>query len=175
MTDWLTAFLAWGGVWVTGYGIGYRHAWGKAKRDRRYARDKSRFDEIYAPLYGLFLEESISICEGVGAPRLKHRVRLACSALHEGRPWLFVFAQLFEKHKSRGAGYDNGGYFPLTQINQRVSSREKYADKELLIQIARANRAAREGAGDENMLTEEELELYDHIVSEYLKLHKRLK
>lgn len=78
MNDFWTAFAAVvaalgivAGAYSVGLGIGYR----RAGRELNSDREKNRFSEIYAPIYGLFTTCHITTVSGRGAPYCPYRFK----------------------------------------------------------------------------------------------------
>jgi hypothetical protein len=177
MNDFWTAFSAViaastiiGGAYCTGLSIGYR----RASRDFNFGRARDRFDQIYAPLYGLFTTCHITTVSARGAPYLRQRVRNAFTTLIDERRALAAVKALFDKQELGPSGeVEYGENFPRSEIAKCLRNKERYADPTLLNLVARSNRSQYEEMLDECQLTEADLRLFKHICSEYEKLGKR--
>lgn len=158
-----------GGAYRLGLSVGYR----RASHDRNYDRQRDRFDQIYAPLYGLFTTRHITTVSTLGAPYLRQRVRKSLTALIDERRPVTAVKALFDKQDLGTSGeVEYGGNFPHSEIAKCLHNKEKYADHTLLNLIARSNRSQYEEILDECQLTEADIRLFHHICSEYAKLGK---
>jgi len=177
MNDFWTAFAAVAaaigivaGAYRVGLGIGYR----RAERELNSDRDKNRFSEIYAPIYGLFTTCHITTVSGRGAPYIRQRLRNASSILVDERRPLAAMKALFDKQDLGTSGeVEYGSHFPLAEITRRLRGKEQYADQTLLNLVARANRAQYEDMPSNGQLTDADLSLFNHICREHEALSHR--
>lgn len=137
-------------------------------------RERSRFVKVYAPLFGLFTTCHITISTGRAAPYLRHRLRNAREVLFEERKPLKAFAALFDKQDlGKDAEVEYGDRFPLVAITKHLRGLEGAADRELIVLVARANRAQYEDNAGAGLLTQEELQLYEHISAQHEYLSRK--
>lgn len=163
----LAAFGIVAGTFRVGLEIGYR----RATRDLNSDRERNRFSEIYAPLYGLFTTCHITTVSVRGAPYLRQRVRNAIQALVDERRPLAAMKALFDKQDFGASGeVEYGPHFPRPEITKRLQGREQYADQALLNLVAGANRSEYEDMPDNGQLTDADVKLFNHICREYEKL-----
>lgn len=153
------------------FGVGYRVGHLRALRDFDSGRKKDRFDQVYAPLYGLFATCHITTASAQGAPYLRQRVRNAFTLIINDRRVVTAVKALFDKQDLGTSGeVEYGGQFPHAEIARCLRNKAQYADQVLLDLIARSNRSQYEEMPDECRLTEADLKLFNHICSEYEKL-----
>ncbi|MER8447119.1 hypothetical protein NKH52_28435 [Mesorhizobium sp. M1066] len=140
------------------------------------ARDKMRLDNIYLPMGAMFLTRHVDVTVGIFDPPFRIKMKKAWAILAHRKRRLHVVAAaktLFEKKRSTSAGIEFGGEFPLREILAIVRNYITIADGELQAKVRRADRSRYEEWGNNSLLTEEEFELFNHIVGERDKLMKR--
>lgn len=177
MNDFWTAFAAVvaalalvAGAYRVGLGVGYR----RAKLDLNWDREKSRFSEIYAPIYGLFTTCHITIVSGRGAPYIMQRLSNALASLVDERRPLAAMKALFDKQDLGTSGeVEYGSRFPLAEITKHLRGKEQYADQTLLNLVARANRVQHEDIPSDGQLTDADLSLFNHVCREHEELSHR--
>lgn len=158
------------GAFRIGLGVGHR----RAVRDLNSDRERNRFAEIYAPIYGLFTTCHITAASARGAPYIRQRIRNAVAIIVDEHRVLAAAKALFDKQDlGTSAEVEYGGHFPLSDITKRLRGREQYADQALLNLVARSNRSQYEDMPDNGQLTDADLRLFNHICREYEKLSNR--
>ncbi|MCC3246414.1 hypothetical protein LG047_13990 [Methylocystis sp. WRRC1] len=147
------------------------------QRAHALAYDRQMLIRVYRPLRMLFLTRHVIISTGVAAPRFRDRWENARYEIASHRHWRAAVKRawraLFDRKSSTSAEMDFGGEFPLGEICELAKSCSAYADTELLELIRRADRASCECAADTNLLTDEELALFEHIIEEHERLSRR--
>lgn len=134
-------------------------------------RRKVKFESIYAPAYALFLTRHITTCTGRAAPYFRQRLKNAKELLLEERRPVMAFKALFDKQELGETGeVEYGGDFPLNEITKLVQKNSQFADRTIGALVARANRAKYEEYEGNSLLTEAELQLFYHIISEHTKM-----
>lgn len=150
----------------------------RARRKLLSERDERRFAELYAPLWGLFLERHIEGSSAILAPYIWDRVENARTILMERRfSWRTLrraSVALVDKKVSSSYGMAFGS-FPTSQILARIRGREHLADARLMSLIKAADLASNEGRDGHHGLHPEEIRLLDHIHDEYQRLENRLR
>lgn len=174
MSDFWTVVGAFTGVVsvvIAAFLAGVRRGTTKTKQALNNQQRKATFSKIYAPAYALFLTRHVTTASGRGAPYFRQRIRNAQEFLfEEGKP-IQALKALFDKQEFEGAGeVEYGGLFPLEIITDLVESNSQYADSELGVLVARANRAQYEEIEGNGLLTKAELNLFYHIANKYQKL-----
>jgi hypothetical protein len=140
------------------------------------ARDRLRLIHVYRPLASLFLTRHVTSSSAVLEPRFRGRVENAWAALNSYRRRTVAvkqaFRALFDRRISTSAEVEFGGGFPLTEIVTLTRRQAKHADAKLLNLVAWADRSRYE-EGTSGLLTDAELELFDHIQDEHQRLSRK--
>ena|ERR1035437_7374612 len=167
------------GTIVTLYFIGYKVGYKKAKKEQLNDIQRKRYEEIYSPLQALFLTIHVASSQDIRAVSLRIRLLNSWHFLKKGKIKGSVIT-IWDKRKTKvGAEIEYGGSFPFEEIKKIVYGNEQYADKKLLNLISNVDRSSYDHAlfdpdkFDNSILTDEEFELYDHIVNEHYKLNKK--
>ncbi len=164
----VTAVLA---LLAAAFAAGVRRGRETAIRALNDQRRRAKFERIYAPAYALFLTRHITTCTGRAAPYFGQRLKNAAERLLEERRPVKAIKALFDEQEFEETGeVEYGGDFPLNEITELVERNSKYADGELGLLVARANRAKYEEYEGRDLLTKPELQLFYHIADE----HKRM-
>ena len=170
----LAAVLAALGVAAGAYRFGLHVGSRRAKQALNSDRERYRFREIYAPIYGLFTTCHITMASACGAPHISQRVRNSFKILIDKQRPLAAVRALFDKQDlGTSAEVEYGGYFPLSEITEHLRGKEHYADKILLNLVARSNRSQYEDMPGDGQLTDADIRLFNHICREYEKLSNR--
>lgn len=165
----LAAFTLVAGSFLVGRAFGRR----EMRREVSHERELKRYEEIYAPIVGMFARCHITTATFRRAPYLKQRLRNANREL-KARHYLAAGRALFDKQDSkRSAEVEYGHDFPLNAILSHLLGKEHFADPKLLGYVRYAHRIRCEVPPSENDLTEADLELFDYVYDEYTKLAKR--
>ena len=161
------------GVVIVAYAAGVKHGTSKTKRSLVNEQRRTQFSKIYAPAHALFLTRHITTASGRGAPYLRQRIRNATDILLQEIKPIEAFQALFDKQELEEVGeVEYGGSFPLSKITELVNANSQYADSELTLLVARANRSQYEEAEGNELLTKAELKLFYHIADRYQKLSR---
>lgn len=143
----------------------------KTMRALNDERRKAKFESIYAPAYALFLTRHITTCTGRAAPYFRQRLKNAKELLLEERRPVIAFKALFDKQEFDETGeVEYGGDFPLNEITKLVERNSQFADREIGLLVARANRAKYDEYEGNGLLTKAELQLFYHIANEHRKM-----
>ncbi len=176
MIDFWTVFGALATILVlvgSAYRVGVARGGAKTKRDLCDERRQNQFSRIYAPAYALFLTRHITTASGRGAPYFRQRFRNAKDVLVDDRKPLQALKSLFDKQELEETGeVEYGGSFPLSNITNIVEKNNQYADSELMLFVARANRSQYEDYESNGLLTRAELKLFYHIADRYRDLSR---
>ncbi len=160
-------------IGVAAFVAGVKHGTAKTKRALADEWRKAKFTNIYAPAHALFLTRHITTASGRGAPYFRQRLRNAKEILFEKGKLIEATKALFDKQEMEEVGeVEYGGCFPLSEITELVKSNNQYADTDLTLLVARANRAQYEESEGNCLLTKAELNLFYHIVNQYQKLSR---
>ncbi|MBW1939430.1 MAG: hypothetical protein JRI67_11855 [Deltaproteobacteria bacterium] len=161
------------GIVIGAFAAGVKRGAAKSKRALNDDWRKAKFSKIYAPAYALFLTRHITTCTGRGAPYFRQRLKNAKELLFEEGRLVKAFKALFDKQELEEDGeVEYGGSFPLKHITDLVESNSQYADSELCLLVARANRAQYEEYEGNGLLTVAELQLFYHIANQHRKLSR---
>lgn len=156
------------------YKFGAMQGYNKARRDLNSDREAKRLSEIYAPLFGMFTTCHVTTVPGRGAPYIRQRLRNAYDILTEELRPMNALKAVFDKQDLGTSGeVEYGGEFPLSKITAHLRGKEHFADRRLLLLVAKANRAQYENRPVTGELTDEDLRLFDHISSEHEELSRR--
>ena len=162
-------------IFLFAHKTGYK----KAKKELQNNIQKKRYEEIYSPMLSLFLTRHVTTAQGIAAGYFRIRLRFFWRYLTKGEI-IEAITSLWNKRKSKiGAEIEFGGSYPFEEIKNIILGKEKYADNELLNLIRLVDRSYYEvvspdhGKYDDNTLTDEEFELFNHITKEHYKLQKK--
>jgi hypothetical protein len=164
-----------GGLGIVGaaYAAGYRSGKRAAIIKLNSERELRRFSEIYAPCIGLFTTHHVTTVWSQAAPHFSQRLRNALDFAEDSH-WRRAFFALFDKQALTPSGeVEFGGDFPLDDITRILRGNEQFADDRLVSLVQRANRAQYEEMPRSSRLTTVDIELLEHIETEYAKLCKR--
>lgn len=154
------------------YLTGFKRGEYKVKKAIMDDRRKARFDEIYAPANALFLDRHITTARFIGARHFRQRLKNSRAIWSERRKLRKAVSAIFDKQESELLGeVEHGKVFPLFELTKLVERNIKFADSKLVDLVAAANRAKYE-LRDERLLSNEELNLYDHVWREHRKLSR---
>lgn len=146
-------------------------------RQLRAAEDSQRLEKIYGPLLVIFARTHVTVCTGVLAPRLRHRLANARKELvHYRRPLTGMrraFKALGDRRASTSAEVEYGGEFPLAEIHKLIAANPAVADSELINFARRADRSRYEDCPGSGLLTDDDLALFEYIQSEHARLSRR--
>jgi hypothetical protein len=138
--------------------------------------NRKRLVNLYRPLSNLFLTRHVTISTGINAPYLRYRIKNAWVEITSRQRYAVAgrraFRALFDRQRSTSAEIEFGGTFPLTEIMELARANAKYADRQLLLNIAHADRSRYEEASN-GLLTDDELALFTYIDGEHKRLSKK--
>ncbi len=161
---------------ISSFLLAYKIGFKKAKKELQNDIQKKRYEEIYSPLLSLFLTRHITTTQGIAAGYFRIRIMFFLRHLKRGNLKESI-TSLWNKRKTKiGAEVEFGGAFPFKEIKKIVLGKEKYMDNKLLNLIRTVDRSLYEGyydTNDDNILTDEEYELFLHISEEHYKLNKK--
>lgn len=164
---------------VSTFWLAYKAGYKKAKKELQNDFHKMRYEEIYSPMLAMFLTRHVTTSQGIAAGYFRIRLRFFWRYLKKGEIKESI-TSLWNKRKTKvGAEIEYGGAFPFKEIKNIISGKEKYADNKLLNLIRTVDRSYYEdvsedhGKYDDNMLTDDEYELFTHIADEHYKLKKK--
>jgi hypothetical protein len=173
LLDWVSLLAGLVGIIaaIVGFGIWlYRLGVNNGLKTVRQANLAKRYEILYAPMYSLFLTRHVTSARAILAPYLSQRWGYAKDHLRKGHLSQALVA-LFDKQPSKEvAEIEFGHSFPMAEILQILKGNEAYADEKLLELIRLADRAKYENQGDYDGMTDEEFDLFGHIVTMNAKL-----
>ncbi|TPI54209.1 hypothetical protein FJ420_30605 [Mesorhizobium sp. B3-1-3] len=143
------------------------------RRRHILARAKMTLDKVYHPLAVLFMDRH-PVTAATSIP-FHLRKRKAWRILTYSRPRLNVVAAwrtLMDDKRTRSGEIQFGRDYPHDEIFSIVRSNITVVDEKLQNLVTRADRSRYEQWGDRALLTDEEMELLDHIFDERKKLLK---
>jgi len=151
------------------------HSWGYSKAKKALENDiqRKRFELIYSPLSSLFLDLHLISCSSTLSPYFQQRIRRSWSLL-KNLQFNKAFIALFDNRKTKEkAEIEFGGGFPLDQINKIVKENNRYADDELKGLVHMAGYSQYDANKSQwNNLTDEEYDLFNHIITTDSKLRQ---
>jgi hypothetical protein len=143
----------------------------------RTTRDRLRLIRVYRPLVSLFLTRHLTGSGFEKAPHFRDRLENAWHTLRFYRRRNVAvkeaFRALFDRQPSTSFEVEFGGVFPLTQIMKLIRHQPAHADPKLLNLVRIADRSRYEECGSE-LLTDAEMELFEHIYAEHDRLSRKL-
>jgi len=139
-------------------------------------REINSLNRVYSPIYALFLTCHVTTCSDTGAP-LRQRLSNARNDLLTIRRRRGAIRDalkaIFDKEIHTSGEVEYGVDFPRDRIKDIVCENHVHADRRLLDLVRWADRSQYEDCCGESGLTDADLELYDHIFSQYARLKKR--
>lgn len=154
----------------------------KADNDFKRISRENRYKLIYAPLRKLLIDKHITTAILVKYPYFKQRLKRAKPDLKKFK-LKSAFGKLMDKNVGkRFAEIEFGGNFPLDKMREIVEYNIQWADSKLIGHIQRADRSKYEAHYRnynkpdyfDQLMTNEELELADHIFDNFYVLNKKI-
>jgi hypothetical protein len=157
---------------LTAFGGGYGLGVARTRRKLLAEQERQRFEKVYSPLWGMFLDKFVEGASSELSPRLRDRVANAREILNRSgrRKIRRAIAALFDREVSSSWEMAYGGSFPLGAITKHLKGKEHLADAKLMTLTKSANLASYEEGHE---VTEQDMALLTHIYGEYHALNKR--
>jgi hypothetical protein len=152
-----------------------------ARVNRRHRWERAAYMKVYGPMYAELERIHVNIIvRGFGAPKLRDRIqnaRFKFDAIKRHRYRIRTVAKaLFDKKPLPAAGeVDRGGGFPIEKLERIVQSNRLYCDDALLDLIDQAVGKRREEHLSDDILSDEDVQLYDHILRQTERLQGRIR
>jgi hypothetical protein len=176
LLDWVTLIaeiLGIAGMIIGALSAVYKWGFNNGLKAIRRTNLKLCYENIYAPICGLFTTKHITSSFAVLAPYFSQRLKKATHLVKAGAFRAAIIA-LFDKRNTKGgAETEYGGVFPTTGIIKIVQGKEAYAEERLLTLISHAHLSRLEKPDeDENVLTDEEFDLFQFAIKRYTELYR---